>query len=718
MKNKVAFLLVCAATVAMGIVAFFGIGPYQMLGVGNIRLGLDLQGGVTILYEADGPTPSIEDMNAANSLLRRRLDQRGYTEATTGREGTRQLRVNIPGVSDPERAVEEIGRTAQLTFRDSDGNVLLTGADVSRAQSGVDTGSPGAGQIVVNLEFTSQGTRLFEEATRNNIGRPLYIFMDDEFISAPIVNNVIPDGRAFISGGGLGGFTRPEADELANTIQSGSLPFRLTVVSMNSIGAQLGADALESSIVAGIIGIILVIISLFVVYRVSGLAANIALLLYAGIMLVIISLFQVTLTLPGIAGIILSVGMAVDANVIIFERLREEISTGRTMRSALGTGYKRAFPAIVDCNITTLIAAGALFWQGTGPIQGFALTLGLGIIISMFTSLVITKLLLTGLLEMGLRNPKWYGVPDPEKADKFEPFQLRVVENRNRFFLLSALVLLLGIGASVFNFANGNGFFNLDVEFAGGTSFQIDIGQPFTNEEIADIVREVTGQPTPQIQPILNENRVMIRIHSIEAEMRTELIDVISQRYGLTAQAFTYSDVSPTVSADMQRAAVWAVAIACLAMLVYITFRFKDARMGASTVITLLHDAFVTIAVFAILRIPLSYSFIAVLLTVIGYTINATIVIFDRIRENKAITRMNLTELINVSVSQSLRRSIITSTTTLMAIFSMFILGVPSIRDFTLPIMIGLVFGTYSSVFLSGSVWYMLSRGKEKRPAR
>jgi len=716
MKNRgiLIFALLCVFTVGLGFLSFFGIGPNHILGVGNISLGLDLRGGVTILYEADIENPSSEDMNAANNLLRRRLDERNYTEATTGREGTRQIRVNIPGVEDPESAVAEIGRTALLTFTDQEGNILLTGADVSRARRTMDTGPTGAGRIVVGLDFTSEGARLFEQATRDNLGQPIHIFMDDQLVSAPVVNAVISGGNAIIDGG-ITGFTAEDADNLANAINQGALPFGLTVVSMNSVGAQLGADALETSIIAGIIGVILMIISLLVVYKVSGLAASIALLTYAFLMLLVISTFGITLTLPGIAGMILSIGMALDANVIIFERIREEIATGRTLRSALNTGFKRAFPAVVDCNITTLMAAGALFWQGTGPIQGFAITLGLGIIVSMFSALVLTKLLINALVSMGLRNPKWFGAPDPDGEQK-PGIQLKVVEWRKRYLIFSAVILFAGVASMLFNFSQGRGLFNLDVEFSGGTSFQIDIGQPFHNADLAAIVYEVTGQ-SAQIQSIGGDDQAMIRMHSIDGDARVALIDAISTRYNLTHDAFAYADVSPTVSADMQRAAVMAVVIACILMLIYITYRFKDIRMGASTVMTLLHDAFMTIAVFAILRIPLNYAFIAVLLTIMGYSINATIVIFDRLRENRSLMRVDNGTLVNVSVSQTLRRSILTSATTLLMVLSLFIVGVPSIRDFALPIMIGLFFGTYSSVLLSGSFWYMLSGGENAAAA-
>ena len=714
MKNKsiLVFLGLTVAAFVLGAVAVFGVGG--VLGVENINLGLDLRGGVTILYEADIENPSVEEMNAANNMLRRRLDERGYTEASTGREGFRQIRVNIPGVEDPEQAVQEIGRTALLTFEDEEGNVLLTGADVNRANRATQPNVAGIVQTVVTLDFTSEGSRLFEQATRDNLGRQILIFLDDQLISHPVVRSVITGGSAIIDGGGGAGFSSEEALQLANTINQGSLPFGLEVVSMNSVGAQLGADALNTSIIAGIIGIILIIVAMILIYKLSGVAASIALLIYSFLMLIIISLFGITLTLPGMAGIILSIGMALDANVVIFERIREEIATGRTLRSAVNAGFNRAFPAIVDCNITTLIAAGALFWQGTGPIQGFAVTLGLGILVSMFSALVLTKLLVSGLVGMGVRNPKYFGAKIADENAP-APTSIQIIQNRRYYVAISAAVLILGVANMLFHSSQGRGFFNLDVEFAGGTSFQVELGQPFENAEIAAMVYEITGQPSPQVQSIGGETQALIRMHSIDALTRIELIDAISARFNVSQEAFIYADVSPTVSADMQRAAVIAVLIACVLMLIYITLRFKDMQMGLSTVITLMHDAFVTIAIFAILRISLNYAFIAVLLTIMGYSINATIIIFDRIRENKERSRLSNADLVNLSITQTLRRSVLTSATTFLVVLALFIMGVPSIRDFALPIMIGIIFGTYSSVFLSGSIWYTLTSKKSTK---
>jgi SecD/SecF fusion protein len=405
--------------------------------------------------------------------------------------------------------------------------------------------------------------------------------------------------------------------------------------------------------------------------------------------------------------------MAVDANIVIFERIREEMLSGRTLRSSIDAGYKRALPAIIDSNVTTLIGAGVLFWLGTGPVKGFAQTLAIGVLISMLTAIFVTRYITTSLIKAGVGagKPSWYGATVKEKDETKKLFA--IAENRKRIFLVSGCMIIIGLTVMVINGASGRGALNFDVEFSGGTAFTIDIGQSFENADIEGIVRDITNQPSPQVQKVLNTDQVMIKIQSIDANTRIALIDAISTRYGITRDAFNYADVSPTVSADMQRSAVLAVMVACLFMLIYITWRFKDLRMGGSTIIALLNDAFIVIFAFAILRIPVNYAFIAVILTVIGYSINANIVIFDRVRENRIrIKNVSAPELINTSVTQTFRRTVYTTVSTLMAVTALYILGVASIKDFTLPIIVGFLHGMYSSLCLLGSIW--LAMGREK----
>jgi len=725
LDSRIVFVLVILATIGLYALLAFGIGQNSTMGITNIRQGLDLMGGVSILYEVDPdhPNPSMEDMNAANNMLRDRLDRRGYTEATSVIEGNRQIRVEIPGVDDPAAAVAEIGQMAQLTFRDMEGNILLTGSEVANARSEmVQRHQGGPLERLVSLEFTDLGTQLFAAATRNNRGQQIFIYMDDFQISAPAVQEEITTGFATISGH----FTRESADLLASQIRAGSLPFRLDVVSDSLIGARLGAEALRTSIIAGIIGLALVLIFMALVYRTMGLAANLALIIYVALVLLMLSALTITLSLPGIAGIILSIGMAVDANIVIFERIREEVIAGKTLRGAIRTGYKRAWPAIIDSNVTTLIAGGVLFWLGTGPIMGFAQMLIIGILVSMFTCLFVTRLITTCFVDMGMIKtahilPKKKDADEGDKLPFWSVFKAEkpetkpIVERRKIYFAFSAAIIALGLFFMIFNSTRGNGWFNLDVEFSGGTSFFIEIGQPFENADIENIVRDVTGVAAPQVQQVINENAVMIRLAELTIDERNALIDAIAERYDLGVDAFSYTDVSPAVSDAMRRSAIMAMGWASLGMLIYISIRFRDLRKGGSAVLAQIHDAFVVLCLYAILRIPLNYAFIAVMLTTLGYSINATIIIFDRVRENKVrMPKIGPAELINSSVTQTLRRTIISTLTSFLAVLMLYIIGVASIRDFTLPIMVGLLFGAYSSVFLSGSMWYMMIRGKKK----
>ncbi len=406
-KGILMLLVMLAVTGGLGLISYFGIGENHTLGAANIKQGLDLRGGVYIVYEADKQDVSTQEMQAAVSLIQGRMDWNGWTEAEVAQEGNNRIRVDIPGVENAEDAIQKIGQTAQLSFVDEAGTVILTGDMVKDATKQV--GAMQKGDVAmpyVALEFDEQGKQKFAEATKTNIGKPIYIMMDEEIISAPIVQAEITDGRASISGN----FTGESAEELASLIRAGSLPFNLNVIQMKNVGARLGADALSTGIVAGAVGMGLVLIFMLVVYKLLGLVADLALLLYVGLELVIMSAFGLTLTLPGIAGIVLSVGMAVDANIVIFERLKEELVKGRTLRLAIKNGFSRAFPAILDGNVTTLIAAGVLFFLGSGTVKGFATTLILGIILSMFTALVITRLIVNAMMYSGLHNPKYYGM--------------------------------------------------------------------------------------------------------------------------------------------------------------------------------------------------------------------------------------------------------------------------------------------------------------------
>ena len=406
-RSSIMLAIVIAIVVGLGALAYYGAGDKNKLGVEGIKLGLDLKGGVNIVYEADVTKDPVQsDMNAAIEMIRVRLDREGYTESDVAQEGARRIRVDIPGVKDATQAVREIGATAQLKFVGPDGEEALQGKNVKSATKQIyQDQRTGGSKIVVALEFDSEGTKLFAEATEKYLNQPLSIMLDDNVISAPVVNSIISDGKATIEGS----FSNEDADMLAGRIEAGSLPFNLTAISSNGVGAKLGMSALETSLFAGMLGVAFIMIFMVIMYKVSGLAADLALCFYIALLIITLSAMQATLTLPGIAGIILSIGMAVDANVIIFARIQEELQTGRTVRVAVDAGFSKALSAIVDGNITTLMAAGVLYYLGSGLIKSFAQTLAVGIIISMFTALVITKMIMKLLINTGIQNPALYG---------------------------------------------------------------------------------------------------------------------------------------------------------------------------------------------------------------------------------------------------------------------------------------------------------------------
>ncbi len=691
-------------------VASFGIGENKFLGVQNIKQGLDLRGGVSILYEADtddGEAPSDSDMRSALSLLRGRLDNKGYTEADVAIVGNDRILVEVPGIDDVEEAIEMIGKTARLEFRDMEGNVLLTGADVKNSSANMIQGDL-AEQVIISLDFTNEGTDKFAEATENNVGQPIAIYLDEQLLSAPSVNEAIYTGEAMINGS----FTLAEAEELSTLIKAGSLPFSLKEISVSKIDAKLGERSLETSVQAGALGLILVMIFMIIRYRLFGFASVLALLIYTGLEVTALSAFGVTLTLPGMAGIILSIGMAVDANIIIFERIKEEIRLGRTLRSAILSGYSRATPAIIDGNVTTLIAGVILFMLGTGTIKGFAQTLSIGILISMFTALVITRALLISFVSLGIKDKKYVMKANGEEKQ----FKLKIIDGGMRSVFISGLVLALGLAGMTFFMTTGQEAFNYDIEFTGGTLLTIDLKEDVNNNEVIEIVNNSVGVDNSQVQRVDGTTKVVIKTRSMTQEERLVLVDDLSENYDTTVDDVeSFSDFSPTVSGEMRTNAIVAILVASIAMLFYVSFRFENINTGVSAIMALLHDASIVILTYAVLRIPLNTAFIAVVLTVLGYSINSTIVIFDRIRENKEKNeKLTSKEVVDISVNQTINRSIFTSITTLFPIITLYILGVDTLKEFTLPIIIGVLVGTYSSVFISGFVSYKLNKMKNK----
>lgn len=713
MKKKQGILVLILTVIVVGFLAFttaVGFGPAGIGAAKNIKTGLDLAGGVSITYQVKGDAPSQEDMDDTIYKLQKRVE--GYSEeAQVYQEGDDRINVEIPGAKDANKILEELGKPGSLEFQDESGETVLDGSDIADAKGAVTEDQvTGQKQYIVSLKLTKEGTKKFAEATEANLGKQIAIVYDGETISAPTVQTVISDGQAQITGQE----SIEEANELASVIRIGSLKLELTELRSKVVGAQLGEDAIKTSLLAGGIGLALVAIFMMIVYALPGVVAAISLAIYTGLELVMLNAFDLTLTLPGIAGIILSIGMAVDANVIIYARIREEISAGKSVRSAIKIGFQKAMSAIVDGNITTLISAAVLGGLGSGSVKGFAMTLALGIVLSMFTSLVISRLLVNALYAVGFKAEKFYGRQKERKAIDF-------VGKRKIFFTISIiLILLVPVGMGIFAAKDGKAM-NYSLDFMGGTSTNVTFNEDLTlaeiDKEVKPIFKEVTGDADIQASKVAGGNEVVFKTRSLSLDEREKLNQKLVEKFDVDANEITAENISSTVSAEMRRDAFVAVVIATIGMLLYIWFRFKDIRFASSAVLALVHDVLVVLAFYALARISVGNTFIACMLTIVGYSINATIVIFDRIRENMRNMgkKADLAEVVNVSITQTLTRSIYTSFTTFITIFVLFVLGVPSIREFALPIMVGIICGAYSSVCVTGPLWYTLKTKFHKK---
>ena len=690
--------------IALALVGLFGYFGYTTMN--DIKLGLDLAGGVSITYQAKEENPTAEDMSDTIYKLQQRV-QNYSTEAEVYQEGSNRINVDIPGVSDANAILEELGKPGSLIFVDEAGQTILNGNQVATAKP-VITDENGIKKYMVDLTFTDDGKTVFADATTKNVGKRIAIIYDGKIYSNPVVNEPITQGQCQISGM----TSYEEAETLASTIRIGSLSLELEELRSNVVGAKLGQEAISTSLKAGAIGFGIVAVFMIIVYLVPGLAAVIALSLYVGLILILLSAFSVTLTLPGVAGIILSIGMAVDANVIIFTRIKEEIGLGKTVQSAIKSGFNKALSAIIDGNVTTLIAAGVLFWRGSGTVKGFASTLAIGIVLSMITALFITKFILNALFNLGFQDPKFYGTKTDKKTIDF-------LGKRKIWFAVSLLVIVIGLGGLVVNKTQTGDILNYSMEFKGGTSTNVTFNEDMSLEDISSkvvpVVENVTGDAQVQTQKVAGTNEVIIKTKTLSVEERQNLDQAMVDNFGVEAEKITAESISGAISKEMKQDAFIAVIIATICMLLYIWFRFKDIKFAGSAVLALLHDVLVVLTFYSLLKWSVGSTFIACMLTIVGYSINATIVIFDRIRENlKVNSKMELSEIVNLSITQTFTRSINTSLTTFVMVFVLFILGVSSIREFALPLMVGIVCGTYSSVCITGSLWYVMTICKNK----
>ncbi len=741
-KSKAIIILFCIILLLAGsaYVDLYGIDAEGSYSASDIKLGLDLAGGVSITYQVVGDEePDQTDMDDTIAKLQKRVE--GYSkEAIVYQEGADRINIEIPGVDDANAILQELGRPGALYFiaetdaegnanysieavQDAEGNtgytyvlnktleelladgsIVLEGTDVKSATAATAADSMQNSVYVVDLVMTEAGTAKFEEATRNAYtkGETLAIYYDGSFVSVPSVNGVFTDGQAQISPME----SYEAAENLASTIRIGGLKLELEELHSKVVGAQLGVEAIDTSLKAAAIGLIIVIVFMIVVYLLSGFASAIALLVYVALTVLLIRGFDMTLTLSGIAGVILSIGMAVDANVIIFARIREELATGKTVKSAIKIGYEKALSAIVDGNITTLIAAFVLLLLAPGTVKGFAQTLALGIVLSMFTALFVTKYLMYAFYALGLKSEKWYGVAKEHKTINF-------LGKKGIFFGVSVVLIVAGFVVMGVNKATTGDTLNYSLEFKGGTATTVTFNEAKTleevNSEIVPLIEEVTGSAV-QIQTVQDSNEVIFKTNSLDMETREELNQMLMDNFGVEESLIISETISSTISNEMKTDTILAVAVAIVCMLIYIRIRFTDIRFGVSSIVALLHDVLIVLAFYAVAKISVSNTFIACMLTIVGYSINATIVIFDRIRENMAeMTRKDdLKDVVNKSITQTLSRSIFTSLTTFVMVACLYVLGVTSIRDFALPLMVGIVCGAYSSVCIAGGMWYML----------
>ena len=691
----------------------------------NIKLGLDLAGGVSITYDVVGDKPTDAELKDTVTMMQKRAEVHS-TESSVVTDEKGRIVIDIPGVDDAEKVLSDLGKEGSLDFVAQDDmdlssgkpvytKTICTGKDIKSAEAGTTQDeSTKTKKYVVSLKFKSKGTKAFATATEEAAPshKMIYIVYDGKVISNPGVTEAITNGEAQISGGFK---TYDEAEELASYIRIGALPVELKAAQSQVVGAQLGLDAIQSSLLAGAIGFGLVVLFMIIFYRLPGLASSIALVFYLGLMLVALNVLDITLTLPGIAGIILNIGMAVDANVIIFTRIKEELAKGKSVQSGIKIGFDKALSAIIDGNVTTLIAAAVLYVKGSGTVKGFATTLALGIILSMFTALVITKLLLNAMYSLGMDDVKYFGVEKPRKPIHF-------VENRLKFFCISGAIILACVVTLGVNKASrcGGNILNYGLDFLGGT----DITFPDKTDLNADLKSDLeklfskTAKSNDVvISEVAGRNALSVKTVELNEKQRNTLNATLEKTYGVDEKNIENQNISASVSDDMKSDAVTAVVIAVICMLIYIWFRFKDVIFAGSAVLALIHDVIAVILVYGLTKISVGNTFIACMLTIVGYSINATIVIFDRIRENLQVhsSEEALAEVVNESITQTLTRSINTSLTTIITVVVLAILGVDSVKDFAIPLLAGFICGGYSSVCITGTLWYSWKRVQFKR---
>ncbi|MDD4013652.1 MAG: protein translocase subunit SecD, partial [Candidatus Omnitrophica bacterium] len=669
-----------------------------------------------------------------SEIIRNRIDQFGVSEPSIQLQGLDRIVVQLPGVTDRARAKDIVGKTAHLEFKivaddpellkkamageevegyekkkmkERDGKeeeillekkAVLTGDMLINATT--EFSQQGFGMPYVSLELNDKGADIFADVTSMNIGKRLAIVLDGEVSTAPVIREKIPSGRAQISGN----FSLQEAKDIALILRAGALPAPVKIIEERSVGAALGKDSIEKGIKSVLIGGVAVILFMVVYYLLGGVIADIALGVNFTLIMAAMSYFHATLTLPGIAGLILTIGMAVDANVLIFERIREELNLGKNLRAAVSAGYEKAFLTILDSNVTTLITALILFQFGTGPVKGFATTLSIGILTSVFSAVFVTRLLLDVIT---VRFPKMKSLPMLRiLKDTAIPF----IKMRKFSYILSIVVIALGMSMFV-----QRGEKNYGVDFTGGTLYQLEFRGEAPVQEMRKVLGEI-GLSVSTIQRVRESNEIILRTPLGDQD---SLMNALTQKFGEDSfQVLRVEEVGPATGKDLQKIAFKALLFAILGILIYIGIRF-EFKFATTAVIALVHDVLMALSWIAITGREISLPVVAAILTVVGYSINDTIVVFDRIREDRKIMRkISFGEIIDLSINQTLSRTILTSTTTLLVVLSLFLFGGPVINDFAFVLLIGVVFGTYSSVFIAAPLlydWPSKKAAKKKR---
>ncbi len=688
---------------------------------GKINLGLDLQGGMHLVLEVDTSKLSANEAKDAPQraleIIRNRIDQFGVLEPVIQLQGNNRLLVQLPGITDRQRAKDIIGKTAHLEFRlvsddpdllkkatggeivagyelktikrrdDSEEQVLIAEEAVLTGDLLVDAttefSQQGFGQPYVSLELNDKGADIFADVTGRNVGKRLAVVLDGEVNTAPVIRERIPSGRAQITGN----FSLQEAKDIALILRAGALPAPVEIIEERSVGPALGKDSVRQGINAIIIGGILVLSFMAIYYLLAGLIADMALVLNIVLITGALSYFKATLTLPGIAGLVLTIGMAVDANVLIFERIREESRLGKSLRAAIHAGYDKAFWTILDANVTTLITALILFQFGTGPVRGFATTLSIGILASMFTALVVTRVVFDLIT---IARPQMEKLP---MLQFFSQPNIPFVNIRKGAYAFSVILIILGMSLFIHR-----GEKNYGVDFTGGTLHQFRFTEVVPVDEVRSILAGV-GLGESSIQQFGEGKEMIIRSYAGKTE---DIVSSLKERYGVdSVEVLRVETVGPAVGEDLRRAAIKALIFAMIGICIYISLRF-EFRFAVTAIIAIIHDLLVSLGMIALTGREISLPVIAALLTIVGYSINDTIVLFDRIREDRKFMRKaGQEEIINTSINQTLSRTVLTSLTTLLVVLALFFVGGKVINDFAFVLMVGVLVGTYSSIFIA-----------------